>query len=209
MPATVQGIIFDFGRVVCDFDIGRFLARAASCSSLTPAQLRDVMTSATGVATRYECGDMTSDEFYQTICNLASLKMPKADFIDAYTDIFTPIPTTFELIKRLKGRYRLALLSNTSEWHFEHGIRPVEVFPLFDTVTLSFQVKAMKPDSRIYRDALLKLGLPANACVYIDDIAEFVTAGSALGLHGIHYTSHEQLLTHLRRLGVRTSPLRR
>ncbi|MEW6510797.1 MAG: HAD family phosphatase [Bacteroidota bacterium] len=203
MAVPIRAVIFDFGKVVCDFDIGRFLSRAALYSTKSPAELRAVMTSATPIATHYETGEMTSDEFYQAICNLASLDMPKAKFIDAYTDIFTPIPRTFELIKRLKGSYRLALLSNTSEWHFKEGIRPVAVFPLFDTVTLSFQVKAMKPDPRIYQDAIQKLDLPADACIYIDDIAEFVEAGRVLGLHGIHYTSHEQLVTDLRLLGVR------
>lgn len=198
----IQAIIFDFGRVLCDFDIHRFFRRAAAFSTLPPGALASLMNSATDVANRYETGLITSDEFYEAVCRLASLRMPKDEFVAAYTDIFTPIPASFELLRRLKPRYRLALLSNTSAWHFEHGIRPVAVFPLFDAVTLSYEVGAMKPDPRMYRDALRKLQLPASACAYIDDLRDNVEAGRALGLHALHYTSHEALVSDLRSLGI-------
>jgi FMN phosphatase YigB (HAD superfamily) len=60
----------------------------------------------------------------------------------------------------------------------------------------------MKPDRKMYDDMLAKLALPAGACVYIDDIAEYVAAGRAIGLHGIHYTTHERLLEDLAKAGV-------
>jgi putative hydrolase of the HAD superfamily len=202
----IQAVIFDFGRVISDFDIGKFIERAAHASSLSAAGLKETMAQSMQTAERYETGLMTSREFYANVCRIASLTMPEEEFARAYTDIFTPKPATLELVKRLKGRYRLGLLSNTSEWHFEFGIKPVEIFPLFDAVTLSFEVHAMKPDRRIYDDMLAKLGLPAGACVYIDDIAGNVAAGIALGLHGIQYTTHERLINDLANAGVDVSP---
>jgi putative hydrolase of the HAD superfamily len=153
-------------------------------------------------ADRYETGLMTSREFYASVCRIASLTMPEREFVGAWTDIFTPKPATLELVKLLKKRYRLGLLSNTNEWHFEFGIKPVGIFPLFDAVTLSFEVRAMKPDRRIYDDMLAKLNLPAGACVYIDDIAENVDAAAALGMRGIRYTTHEKLIEDLAKAGV-------
>ena len=94
----------------------------------------------------------------------------------AFNGMFSPIEPTLALIRRLKGRYRLGLLSNTNEWHFRGHIATVPVFPLFDTVTLSYEVREMKPGERIYRDALGKLGLPPESCVFIDDIEENVAA---------------------------------
>ncbi|HUI64639.1 MAG TPA: HAD-IA family hydrolase, partial [Bacteroidota bacterium] len=66
----------------------------------------------------------------------------------------------------------------------------------------SFEVGAMKPDKKIYDDVLRKLALPASACVYIDDIAEYVQAGRAMGFSAIRYTSPEQLMRDLRACGV-------
>jgi putative hydrolase of the HAD superfamily len=107
-----------------------------------------------------------------------------------------------ELIGKLKPRYKLGLLSNTSEWHFQHAIKTVDVFPLFDAVTLSFEVKAMKPADKIYQDILTKLALPPEECIYIDDIPENIEAATRQGMHAIRYTSHDQLIIDLHRAGV-------
>jgi putative hydrolase of the HAD superfamily len=199
---VIKAVIFDFGKVICDFDIGIFLDRAAAYSSNSAQSLRSAMNSLKDVAIRYETGLMTSDDYYLEICRAASLRMPRDEFIRAYADIFTPIPTTFDLIRQLAPRYRLGLLSNTGEWHFEYAIRTTDIFPLFDTVTLSYEAKSMKPDHRIYEDALGKLGLPAAACAYIDDIQENVDAGRLLGLRAIHFTTPLALRSELQRIGV-------
>ena len=203
---NIQAVIFDFGRVISDFDLGKFIERAARFSTLSASGLKETTAQTMQMADRYETGLVTSREFYLNVCRIASLTMPEQDFVKAWTDIFTPKPATLELVKRLKKRYRLGLLSNTNEWHFEFGIKPVGIFPLFDAVTLSYEVRAMKPDRRIYDDMLAKLDLPAGACVYIDDIAENVAAAGALGMHGIHYTTHERLIEDLAKAGVDVPP---
>lgn len=200
--AEIQGIIFDFGKVICDFDLQIFLREAARYSTKTRTELNAIVPSTMEFATRYETGLITSDEFFEHITVTASLRMPKETFLRAYTEIFTPIESTFALVRHLKPSYRLGLLSNTSELHYERGIRPVSIFPLFDAVTLSYEVRAMKPDRRIYDDAIRKMGLPPGACVYIDDIPANVAAGAALGLRAVRYTTHDALVADLRRLGV-------
>ena len=203
---SIRGVIFDFGRVICDFDIGKFVARAAARSALSPGALKETMHRSEGEAIRYETGLITSQEFYRSVCTIASLTMTEEEFIGAYTDIFTQKPATIALVKRLKGHYRLGLLSNTNEWHYEFGIKPVGILPYFDAVTLSYEVRAMKPDPRIYADMLGKLALPAGECVYIDDIQEYVEGGRRAGLKAIRYTTHERLLDDLTNEGVHIPP---
>ncbi len=203
---SIRGVIFDFGRVICDFDIGKFIARAAAHSSLSPQGLKSTMAESEAAAVRYETGLISSQEFYRSVCAIASLTMTEEEFVRAYTDIFTQKPATIALVKRLKGHYRLGLLSNTNEWHYEFGIKPVGLLPCFDAVTLSYEVRAMKPDPKIYADMLGKLALPAAACVYIDDIQEYVEGGRRAGLNAIHYTTHERLLEDLKEAGVRIPP---
>ncbi len=203
---SIRAVIFDFGRVISDFNIGRFIARASRSSTLNSAELEAAVARAMPTAERYETGLMSSREFYAEVCKAASLSMSEEEFRSAYTDIFTQKPGTIALIRRLKSRYRLGLLSNTNEWHFEFGVKPVSIFPLFDAVTLSFEVRAMKPDRRIYADMLGKLALPAEECAYIDDIAEYVAAGRALGLVAFQYTTHENLIGDLTKAGVDIPP---
>ena len=149
---------------------------------------------------------VTSDQFFERLCDLAGIKVSREDFIHAYIGIFTPIGETFEVVRALKPTHKLGLLSNTNEWHYLHCIRPLEIFPLFDAVSLSYEVKALKPAPAIYADMLQKLQLPPEKCAYIDDLQENVTAAAHLGLHAIHYTGPAQLHAALHDLGVLKAP---
>ncbi len=198
----ISAVIFDFGNVICRFDIGLFLARIARLTSTPMSKLQGFLHHSSDLGQAYETGLITSDEFYRRLMERYDFSLPKEDFIRAYTDIFTPIPTTLDLVRKLKPRYKLGLLSNTNEWHFEYAVKAVEVFPLFDAVTVSFEVKAMKPAEAVYRDMLEKLRAVPEECVYIDDMAENAEAASRIGMYGIHYTTYEDLLRQLSHLHV-------
>jgi glucose-1-phosphatase len=198
----IKAVIFDFGNVLCSFRVTSFFENLARRSACTVDQLLGLMPEISHAAIEYESGRLTSEEFLQHFSALAGITISRDEFITSYTTIFTPIDGTFDAIRRLKGRYRLGLLSNTNEWHFEHSIRTVDVFPFFDAVTLSYEIGAMKPAPAIYTDMLRKLNLPADACVYFDDIQENVDAGIRAGMHGRLFTTAEALRADLERLGV-------
>ena len=197
----IRGILFDFGNVICTFDNRRILTALAPLCGQPPEVLERLIQGSDLPAT-YESGAITSQEFLAGMSSLCGHALSEKTFVPAFTDIFTPITSTFELIRRLKPRYRLGLVSNTNPWHAEHVIRTTEVFPLFDAVTFSHEVRALKPDPRIFQDALAKLGLPPEACVFIDDIRAFAEAATALGMHGITYTGPDTLRADLHALGV-------
>lgn len=202
MADLIQAIIFDFGNVQYRFHNDRFLAGLAALCGRPAAELQRAIYEASTLNQDYETGRIDSAAFLAGVGALCGQELPEAAFIKAYTDIFTPIESTLELIQELKANYRIGLLSNTSPWHFEHAIRRAPVFPLYDTVTLSYDVRASKPQPEIYEDALRKLALPPEACVYIDDLAPFAQAATRQGLHGITYTTPAALLAELRLLKV-------
>ncbi len=69
-------------------------------------------------------------------------------------------------------------------------------------MTLSYEVKAMKPAEGIYRDSLEKIGLRPQECVFIDDLEENVAGARKVNLHAIRYTGYERLVSSLADLGV-------
>jgi HAD superfamily hydrolase (TIGR01549 family) len=201
-PASIEAIVFDYGNVISRFDVQLYFRGILPYSSLSQTDLLLAMKGSSQVIVTYESGGMSSDQFFAAISERCSLQMTREEFVRAYNGIFEPIETTRDLIRQLYGRYRLGLLSNTSEWHFQHEITPNPIFPLFEAVTVSHEVRARKPDAAIYQDILRKLNLRPAACVYVDDIAEFALAATNLGMHGVHYTTHESLLASLQDLGV-------
>lgn len=197
----IRAVVFDFGGVISTFDVGLFLRRIAARTEKSAADI-GALIFGSKLPVLYESGRISSAEFFARLVALCGLRMSEEEFVRAFTEIFTPVETTHDLIRRLKGRYRLGLLSNTNEWHFRGHIETVPVFPLFDAVTLSYEVREMKPGERIYRDALAKLGLPPEECVFIDDIEENVAAARRLSMRAIRYEGHERLLTALADLSV-------
>ena len=197
----IRGIIFDFGNVICSFDVEKFLSKLHEGSGLDVETLR-ARIYGSRLHSRYERGDISSKEFHREVIRCIGVDIPVEELADWFSDIFTPLESTQRLIRMLKGKYRLGLLSNTNEWHFLRHIRKVPVFPLFDAVTLSFEVGALKPEPEIYLDALRKLSLPPEECVFIDDIGKYAEGAAALGIRGIRYTDHADLLRALSGLGV-------
>jgi putative hydrolase of the HAD superfamily len=198
----IQAVIFDFGNVICSFDNDIFLRSLLRHTGKRFDELKEAIY-ASDLPARYESGRISSEDFFREAARRGRLSISREEFFKAFNGIFTPIPATFRLIRKLKKRYKIGLLSNTNEWHFEHTFKQVEVFPLFDSVTLSYDVKEMKPGERIYRDAVGKLEARPGDCVYIDDVEAYAEGARRLGLQGIRYVSHDALLESLNAAGVR------
>ena len=90
------------------------------------------------------------------------------------------IPT----LEALKGRYKLGIISDT--WP---SIVPVlerfGILPYFDAITYSFQLGCFKPNPRMFQDALSKMGLPAQECVFIDDVARNLEGAAKVGIQPV------------------------
>ena len=69
-------------------------------------------------------------------------------------------------------------------------------------MTLSYKVKYLKPEKEIYLDLINKLNLDAEECIFIDDLEKNVIGAKKIGIKGIQYKNHENLLKELRKLSV-------
>jgi 2-haloacid dehalogenase len=110
-----------------------------------------------------------------------------------------PIQATVDLLQELKAAgYPLYALSNWAEEKYAI-VRPrYDFFALFDGVLLSSQVRLLKPDPRIFRLFLERIGRQAETCVYIDDTLENVVAARGLGFQAIHFQSGKKLYGQLK-----------
>jgi putative hydrolase of the HAD superfamily len=95
---------------------------------------------------------------------------------------------------------RTGLLSNS--WgvdYYPHDL----LAELFDDVVISGEVGMRKPDSDVFREAARRLGLPAEACVFVDDITANVEAAERVGMRGVlHERAAETIPTLEELLGV-------
>lgn len=198
----IRGILFDFGNVICRIDHHRLVMELSSLSGRTPEEVYQRVEEGAALSREYELGLLSSEEFLDRTSVLLGHRFEKAAFIRAFNAFFTPIDSTILLIRHLKPRYLLGLVSNTNAWHAEYTIRRCDAYPLFDAVSLSCEARAFKPDPRLLEDALRKLGLNANECVFIDDLPMNVESARLMGMHGIVYTDHASLKESLKELGI-------
>ena len=199
----IKAIIFDYGNVIHKWDNDIFLKEFVKLSGKDYNCVVDIIFGQ-GLHDKLEAGEILNITFFKKIKDGLNLKITQDEFFKLFSSkLFKKVETTISLIKKLKKNYKVTLLSNTNKIDFDNVIKRFELFPLFDAVTLSFEVGHRKPDKEIFFDALKKLNLKPNECVFIDDIKEYSDAASKLGMHGIHYTSHENLIKELKKLNVK------
>ena len=101
--------------------------------------------------------------------------------------------------RTLRPRYRLAALTNT--WSFGRSlIEGRELAGLFDLIVSSAEEGVRKPDPRIYRILLERLGTEAGETVFVDDVEENLLAARALGMRGVRFDSTAQAVAELEEL---------
>ena len=103
-------------------------------------------------------------------------------FAQRYMGALDPNDELFAHYRALHARgVRFALLTNNvREWEpLWRAMLPVD--EIFETVVDSAFVGLRKPDPAIYALVLERLGLPAEACVFVDDVDVNVEAARELG----------------------------
>jgi putative hydrolase of the HAD superfamily len=102
----------------------------------------------------------------------------------------------FRALRRDRG-LRFALCTKTvREW--EPLWRPkLPIDEVFDVVVDSAFVGTRKPEPEIYAITLERLGLPAEACIFLDDLEVNVEAAREQGMYGIVYRDNARALVEL------------
>jgi putative hydrolase of the HAD superfamily len=94
-------------------------------------------------------------------------------------------PRMRELLIRLQGRYRLALLSNASDWLKTALEEEFQLQELFDVVVISAVEGLAKPDPAVFQLTLDRLDVAPSEALFIDDQARNTRAAEALGIPSI------------------------
>jgi len=74
---------------------------------------------------------------------------------------------------------------------------------LFDGVVISGEEGVRKPDPRMYELGAERIGLPAAACVYVDDLPFNLEPAAALGMATVHHVDAATTVAELERLLAR------
>lgn len=114
-----------------------------------------------------------------------------------------PIQGTVDILNELKDRaFPLYAITNFSREKWDIA---TQVFPFlnhFNGVTVSADVKLLKPDPVIYHHFLKTFSLEPSTLLFVDDRAENVQAAIDAGFHAVVFTTPEQFRDDLKKFGV-------
>lgn len=110
-------------------------------------------------------------------------------------------PKVVDAVESLRERgVRVAVLSNSWGSHPFDPYAPFNLNERFDVVVISDQVGLRKPEPEIFMLAADRLGLPPEACVFVDDVARYLEPARALGMGVIHGSEPETTVREMGRL---------
>ncbi len=96
-------------------------------------------------------------------------------------------------ILRLRERYPVYLLSNAMSSFLRRILEENDLYPLFDRVFISAEMKLAKPSPDFFRAVLDALSLSPEDVVMIDDNARNLAGAREAGIDGILFTDNASL----------------
>lgn len=205
--ARIEAVVSDFGGVLTTPLVQSFMAfqDQTGIAAETLGKAMQAATEANGDNPLFEMerGEITEVAFLELLTDslepLLGHRPEMHRFKEIYFEALEPNPAMIELMRELKrSGYRMAMLTNNvREW--EPWWRPMlPVDEIFEAVVDSGFVGCRKPESKIYALTLARLGLPAEACLFVDDVLVNCEGAERAGMTAVHFQGNEQAIAEIR-----------
>ena len=202
----IRTCIFDLGNVLVFFSHEKMVQNIAEVSGATEDAVRAFLFESQFQAA-LETGKVTEKEFHAEFESRTGSAVSIDALRLAVGDIFELNAPMVPLLRELRAAgIRLVLLSNTCVTHVDFVRDRWSFLDLFDEITTSWEVGALKPDPRIYESALAHANCEAADCFFTDDIEDYVTQAISMGIQAHVYQNALTTRTTLRSLGIEISP---
>ena len=195
-----RAVLFDFGRVISAQKPARLFEEYERILDLPAGSFKNLFDKSPEWHDAL-LGRMTLDGFWEAVGPKLGLRTFEeiSRFRHRFEADEAPNQAVLGLIQRLRGRCRLAVLSNSppglSRWLEKWGI-----LDCFDVVFCSGEQGVVKPNPRAYLETLKRLGVEPSQAVFVDDEAVNVDAARRLGLRAVLFTDSDSLLEELENL---------
>ena len=200
--AQIRAVLFDYGNVLVRWD-PRHLYRKLFAD---PEEMEHFLANVLTLKWHYQndAGALMKDVLPPLIEKHPRYEQQIRAWDTRYTEtIDGEIEGSVALIDRLHQRgVPIGLLSNMPADQQDACLVHCSRLHLFKTVIISGAEKIAKPDPRIYRLALERVGMAAGETLFIDDVQANIDGAAAIGLHTHLFTSPDALESALAAQGL-------
>lgn len=140
-----------------------------------------------------ETGKVSPAAFFEALRAHTALSLTDGQIAQAWNAMLLDFPKSrMALLKELKGRYRLFLLSNTNAIHHEAFQKTCKettgenLDDFFEKAYYSHLMGARKPDAEPFRMILEEQGLKGEETLFVDDTLPNLAGAVKTGMQTIH-----------------------
>lgn len=198
---NIQTIVFDIGNVLIDIDYEFMVSQFAP---IAKTDFHEIVTYASQERffDQYEKGQISTAEFRAILRRYLKPGVTDAEIDRAWNSILIHYPLAkFDLLKKLRGQYRILALSNINDLHanaidagVQHHFGAKDMRSYFDHAYYSHEMGHRKPEKEIYEMLLREQSLNPAETLFIDDKLENISAAAELGIRVHHLTNRNALL---------------
>lgn len=188
----IKNIIFDFGNVLLNID-PRLTQEAFSNIGIKPGVDFWGSRSSAELLLNLEKGLISPENFRKGALEKLIEGTTNEEVDKAWNALLLDLPSRrVELVKNLAQKYRVFLLSNSNQIHYDYYIHEFEskfgfsFSILFEKTWFSHNLGMVKPDPEIFKFVLRDAGLQPQETLFIDDTLMHVEAARKLQINAWH-----------------------
>ncbi|OFK70489.1 hydrolase [Streptococcus sp. HMSC034E03] len=194
-------IILDMGNVLLEWNKDKILRGVVKTEK--DYMILDKAIFQSGLWERLDLGTLTREDLIlKVVSMIGSIYQEKVQEVvwnwPSYIEIYTEV---FPLLVRLKEKgHRIFVLSNTSPVFYE--LLEEQLSPLneiLDGFVLSCDIKAVKPDRKMFEEILHKYQLDPVNCIFLDDVKDNTKMAESLGIKAYQVKHRSDLVGILQR----------
>ena len=198
---NIRNIIFDLGGVILDIDFSKTQQAFIDLGITNFAEMYG-FTHVDSFFRQHEAGKITDEEFIASLQKMAGISLGTDVIQRAWNALLIRFPAErIELLKKLRQKYRLFLLSNTNAIHvvefqkiYSNTFQNGSLVDLFDKVYYSNEIGMRKPNAEIYEFVLKDSQLLPEETLFIDDSLPNVEGAKQVGIQAIHLKPGQTML---------------
>jgi putative hydrolase of the HAD superfamily len=201
IPSQIKNLLFDLGGVIINID---FLMVAQSFRALSNKDLSYIrqQVEERRIFHNHETGQWTDAKFRTAVNHMLETSLNDEQIDAAWNAMLFDIPQErIDLLKALRKKYNLYLLSNTNAIHIREVNRILQrdnkmnsLEELFDKTYYSHEIQLAKPSADCYQFVLKDAGIRAEETLFIDDSATNIQGAKQIGIPTVHLQAPATIL---------------
>ncbi len=184
----IKNIMFDLGGVIMTIDQPSAVRRFREIGLDDADKILDPYTQS-GIFGDLEEGKITADDFIRELSGMTGRQLTFDECKYAWRGYTKEVPmrNIHALDALRKEGYRLILISNTNPFMMDWGMSEDfsgdgrKISDFFDALYMSYKMKMMKPDSRMFEEIVAREGIKPGETLFVDDGEKNVSVALGLG----------------------------